>query len=154
VKNNHQYLLEVKEDQTDVLMYIVQEDGRLYRGEKYPYKELCNGILILSFTLGSDKSLEKFDADKLTTKALKFELRREVNMWYRFPAGRYAIVPCKMKNPIVDSEFEFRIYSDKDVTIKKIKGNNNSFRPLPETTAAEVEKAAYGGFLELLAKYA
>jgi hypothetical protein len=32
-------------------MYIIQEDGRLYRGEKYPYKELCNGTLILSFNL-------------------------------------------------------------------------------------------------------
>ncbi len=75
-------------------------------------------------------------------------------MWYRFPAGRYAIVPCKMKNPILESDFEFRIYSDKDVSIKKIKGTNNSFRPIPDSTAAEVDKAPYAAFLELLAKYA
>jgi hypothetical protein len=38
IKNNAQYILEIDQDDTDVLMYIVQEDGRLYRGEKYPYK--------------------------------------------------------------------------------------------------------------------
>ncbi len=48
------------EDNTDILLYIVQEDGRLYRGEKYPYKELCNPALILSFTLGKEKELKKF----------------------------------------------------------------------------------------------
>ena len=37
VKDNAQYILEVEQDNTDILMYIVQEDGRLYRGQKYPY---------------------------------------------------------------------------------------------------------------------
>jgi hypothetical protein len=32
VKNNHQYILKVYQDDTDILMYIIQEDGRLYRG--------------------------------------------------------------------------------------------------------------------------
>jgi hypothetical protein len=31
IKNNHQYILEVKED-TDILMLLMQEDGRNYRG--------------------------------------------------------------------------------------------------------------------------
>lgn len=55
VKNNAQYILEVTQDDTDILMYVVQEDGRLYRGERYPYKELCNPALILSFTLDGEK---------------------------------------------------------------------------------------------------
>jgi hypothetical protein len=42
-------------------MYIIQEDGRLYRGEKYPYKELCNPTLILCFNLNNDKELSKFE---------------------------------------------------------------------------------------------
>lgn len=63
----------MKEDDTDVLMYIIQEDGRLYRGEKYPYKELCNGTLILSFNLtDKEKALEEFNIEKSTTKNLKF----------------------------------------------------------------------------------
>lgn len=37
VKNNHQYILEVR-NPTDILMMLIQQDGRLYRGEKYPYK--------------------------------------------------------------------------------------------------------------------
>lgn len=37
VEDNHQYVMEINEDDTDVLMYLIQSDGRLYRGEKYPY---------------------------------------------------------------------------------------------------------------------
>lgn len=36
-------------------MYIIQEDGRLYRGEKYPYKELNSGIMIFVFELGKER---------------------------------------------------------------------------------------------------
>jgi hypothetical protein len=51
-------------------------------------------------------------------------------MWYKFKAGKYAIIPCKMKNDIIESEFEFRIYYDKDIKIEKVKGHNNLFRTL------------------------
>lgn len=52
------------------------------------------------FTLGSDKSLDKFDSTKFTLPTLKFELKREANFWHKFEPGRYAIVPCKMANKI------------------------------------------------------
>ena len=55
VKDNAQYILEVDQDDTDILMYIVQQDGRLYRGEKYPYSELCNPTLIMSFNLDKNE---------------------------------------------------------------------------------------------------
>lgn len=35
-------------------MFLIQQDGRLFRGEKYPYKEICNGIIILSFNLDNN----------------------------------------------------------------------------------------------------
>jgi hypothetical protein len=60
--------------------------------------------LILSFDI-KDKSLDKFDENRLTFKALTFERRREVNLWNKFKKGRYAIIPCKMKNNIKDSDF-------------------------------------------------
>ena len=76
VKDNHQYIMDVSTP-TDVLMMLIQLDGRLYRGEKYPYKTVCNGINILVFTLDNgEKTLEQFDKDKLTIKKLKFQLRR------------------------------------------------------------------------------
>lgn len=60
--------------------------------------------MILSFNLtDKEKSLEEFNIEKSTTKNLKFELRRQVNMWYKFKAGKYAIIPCKMKNDILES---------------------------------------------------
>lgn len=61
---------------------------------------------------------------------LKFELKREVNFWNKYKAGKYAIIPCKMKNNIEVSQFQFRIYSDKDISIKKVKGPNNLFKPI------------------------
>lgn len=49
-------------------MYIFQEDGRLYRGEEYPYQELCSYIQIFSFNLtNKEKTLEEFNDKKLTT---------------------------------------------------------------------------------------
>lgn len=53
------------------------------------------------FTLEeNEKFLDKFDMDKMTLRRLKFELRREVDYWHKFPPGRYAIIPCKLKNKI------------------------------------------------------
>ena len=49
-KDNHQYVMDISTP-TDVLIMLTQLDGRLYRGEKYPYKTVCNGINILVFTL-------------------------------------------------------------------------------------------------------
>lgn len=109
--------------------------------------------MILSFNLGPDKSLEKFDSEKLTNRNLKFELRREVNLWLPYKKGKYAIIPCKMKNNILSSEFQFRIYTDKPVNIKKIKGNDNKFRPMEDPTANDIDKPSYDSFLDLLKKY-
>ena len=53
LKENHQYIMEISSP-TDVLMLLIQMDGRLYRGEKYPYKTVCNGIGIVVFTLDSN----------------------------------------------------------------------------------------------------
>jgi calpain len=131
VNKNHQYVMEIKEE-TDVLMMLSQQDGRLYRGEKYPYKEVCNGIIILVFTLEGERNLTKFDMDKMTLRRLKFELRREVDYWHRFKPGSYAIIPCKLKNKIEQSKFELRIYSEKNksISLNKVKGPNNEFRRL------------------------
>jgi hypothetical protein len=57
--------MEIKEE-TDVLMLAIQEDGRLYRGEKYPYKELVNAVIILVFTVDKEGSLKKFEKEKMT----------------------------------------------------------------------------------------
>ena len=155
VKDNHQYILEVKEDDTDVLMYIIQEDGRLYRGEKYPYKELCNGTNIFSFNLDERgwKNLKMYDYEILTEKSVKFELRREVNMWHRYKRGKYAIVPCKMPNDIEESEFEFRVYYDKPIGIRKEAGPNNKFQPLPEAKSRDIDNQAYMAFIDMLDKH-
>jgi hypothetical protein len=58
-----------------------------------------------------------------------------------------------MKNNILESDFQFRIYSDKSVTIKKIKGPDNKFRPMEDPASNEVDKAAYDSFLDLMQKY-
>lgn len=99
-RDNHQYVMEITSP-TDIFIILIQQDGRLYRGEKYPYKTVCNGLNILVFDLDEgERVLEKFDMDKMTQKKLKFELRREVNYWHKFEPGRYAIIPCKLKNNI------------------------------------------------------
>ena len=42
-----------------------------------------------------------FDKDKMTDpNNLKLEVRRDVNFWHKFKPGKYAIIPCKMKNTI------------------------------------------------------
>ena len=71
-------------------------------------------------------------------------------MWHKFKAGKYAIIPCKMKNDILESEFEFRMYYDKDVKMEKINGHNNAFKALGETKTKEVDTANYKAFVELL----
>lgn len=76
-----------------------------------------------------------------------------MNLWYKFKAGKYSIIPCKMKNDIVESEFEFRFYFDKDVKVEKVKGHNNSFRPLEEAKTKEIDSSSYGNFLDLLDKH-
>lgn len=88
----------------------------------------------MSFTLsGSEKELAKFDQSKLTFKSLNFERRREVNLWNKFKKGKYAIIPCRMKSKIGDTDFEFRIYSEKGkkISIRRSKGGND-FRMLTE----------------------
>lgn len=74
-------------------------------------------------------------------------------MWYKFKAGKYAIIPCKMKNDIIESEFEFRIYYDKDIKIEKVKGHNNAFKTLEETKTKDIDSANYNAFIDLLEKY-
>jgi hypothetical protein len=71
-------------------------------------------------------------------------------MWYKFKAGKYAIIPCKMKNDIIESEFEFRIYADKDIKIEKVNGHKNAFQPLEETKSKEIDNANYTAFLDLI----
>ena len=68
-------------------------------------------------------------------------------MWYKFKAGKYAIIPCKMQNEIEESEFQFRIYYDKPIKIEKVKGHNNVFTPLEEIESKQVEKASYEKFI-------
>jgi len=48
-------------------------------------------------------------------------------MWNKFNKGRYAIIPCRMKSKIGDTDFEFRIYTEKSkkVNIKRWKGGND-----------------------------
>lgn len=50
--------------------------------------------------------------NKMTLRRLKFELRREVDYWHKFEPGKYAIIPCKLKNKIPESDFELRVYSE------------------------------------------
>jgi hypothetical protein len=114
---------------------------------------LCNPALILSFALSGDKELTKFDAEKLEPRILNFERRREVNLWHRYKKGRYAIIPCRMKNPIKETDFEFRIYSEKGkrIGIKRLKGTND-FRGLEEKTVKNIDKGQYEEFLSLVEK--
>lgn len=141
VRDNHQYILDLSAP-TDILLLLIQQDGRLYRGEKYPYKTLCNFLGILSFTLqGGEKSLEKFDREKMTIDSLNFDKRREVTLWHRFQPGRYAIIPCRAKPEIEESEFEFRAYSESPVSLKKVKGPNNSFTPLRDDNPKRVNQS-------------
>ena len=90
------------------------------------------------------KNLQMYDYDILTEKSVKFELRREVNMWHRYKKGRYAIVPCKMSNNIEESDFEFRIYYDKPINIRKEKRPNNKFQPLPEAVSPQLQLVGHG----------
>ena len=94
-----------------------------------------------------------YDFDILTEKSVKFELRREVNMWHRYKKGKYAIVPCKMGNSIEESDFEFRIYYDKSISIRKEKGPNNKFQPLPEAKSRDIDNHSYMAFMDILEKH-
>lgn len=92
----------------------------------------------MSFNLeGGDKSLDKFDNTKLTLPTLKLELKRETNYWHRFEPGRYAIVPCKMQNKIPETDFEFRMYTDKKVDIRKINGPTGEFKILAKSAKSD-----------------
>ncbi len=57
--------MEVKEE-TEVLMLMSQHDGRLYRGEKYPYKELVCASIILVFRLENESELKSYKKEKMT----------------------------------------------------------------------------------------
>jgi hypothetical protein len=65
-------------------------------------------------------------------------------MWNKFDKGRYAIIPCRMKSKIGDTDFEFRIYNEKSkkINIKRSKGGNN-FRMLQEMEVKEIDKSNY-----------
>ena len=74
-----------------------------------------------------------------------------MNLWNKFDKGRYAIVPCKMKNKIKETDFEFRIYSEKNkrINIKRSKGNRD-FKLLQEISMSEIERGQYDRMLSLL----
>lgn len=106
-------------------MFLIQQDGRLWRGEKYPYKQICSGLMLMAFKLDSKAtSLEQFDETKFVTNAMKFELKRQVCFWHKFAPGKYAIVPCRMgglSEQRIQQNFELRVYaqepSEKDSLI-------------------------------------
>lgn len=87
----------------------------------------------------------------MTKKELKFELRREVDFWHKFEKGRYAIVPCKLKNNIQESQFELRVYSEQTVSLKKINGKGD-FKVLHKTTKAD-NPAAISSMMEAIEKF-
>ena len=82
----------------------------------------------------NERELEKFDPDRFTIRGFNFERRREVNLWHKFKKGRFAIIPCKMKNKIKETDFEFRIYTEKGkkVGVKRVRGgrSNHDFRKI------------------------
>lgn len=72
--------------------------------------------------------------DKMTLKKFTVSNRREVDYWHRFEPGRYAIIPCKLKNKIEESDFEVRVYSENSISLKKVKGPSNDFKILPKVS--------------------
>lgn len=102
--------------------------------------------------------MDKFDDSKFTVRGFNFERRREVNFWHKFKKGKYAVIPCKMKNKIKETDFEFRIYTEvgKRVNVRRVrggKGNHNDFKKLKELESEEVDGKLYGEFLGLLEKH-
>lgn len=94
--------------------------------------------------------LDKFENTKLTLPSLKLELKRETNYWHRFEPGRYAIVPCKMQNKIPETDFEFRMYSEKKVDIRKINGATGEFKLLAKS--GKTDSASLQPMVDLVGK--
>ncbi|KRX02563.1 Peptidase C2, calpain, large subunit, domain III [Pseudocohnilembus persalinus] len=109
---NHQYIIQVNRNcKTELYISLGQDEGRLYKGEEYPYQRVINSILLCVFKLDSnEQKLQKFDAKKLIASSDKINLRREVDTGqFQVENGTYAVIPCA-KNKGDVGHFTLNIY--------------------------------------------
>ncbi|EAS01497.1 calpain family cysteine protease (macronuclear) [Tetrahymena thermophila SB210] len=137
-QKNPQFVFQLKKAQREpvkAFINLVQDDGRLYIGAKYPYENIQQSLLLCLFVLENGKTkLEKFDQKIMIASSGKFNLRREVDFGKLIdvePGKTYCIVPCTMKGEVEGEEFRdidfsinfyFSNCPDQDMEFKKVNG--------------------------------